>query len=310
MSLENMSITILDDPDKKVRPDGAIRGDVAWKLFLPDAMGDVSVKERNRTIKLAGWLWDELSERLGSMRRTGTGDVFILTPQLTYEGMELVIRLASMWSDEVYVIDSPDDSTNLGNHGDNRWMAPVINLNTVTDGTPLQRAMTIDHHDSITTFLMPALGTAKSFMRTYRIKKGMTYSRLHSHSAVEEHYIVLEGTGTLRYGKNIAEIREGDIVSKPVGPDNYSQFIADHDSELRILDIEVWPDTTLNAKDVVLYPDHREIFLRGQGWRAILPSDTLMDASDFNQNYDNGYERMRDGTWKPKNLPGVSERSE
>ncbi len=301
-----MPIVFLIDPDKKVRPEGAIRADVAWKLFLPDIMGDISTKYRKGLSKFVQWLWGELSDRLGFLRKAPAQDVYVITPPLTPAAMELVARIASMWSDAVHAIEKPDEGTDLKSAGKNLWTPPVINLGA--SSTPLIKSMTMEHHDGDTTFLMPALGSSKAFMRTYLIRRGMCYSRLHSHSAVEEHYFVLEGKGTLRYGAHSVDLISGDLVSKPIGPDNYSQFIADKGSEMKILDIEVWPDTRNDTKDAVLYPDHKELLLRGQGWGSIIQSDTLMPPDDFGINYDTGYERQKDGSWKAKKIPGLKER--
>lgn len=301
-----MSIVILIDPDKKVRPENAVRADVAWKLYLPEKMGDVSFSERKGLTKFTHWLWWELSDRLGFMRKGAEEVTYIITPLLTESAKELMTRICSMWSDEVFAVNAPNEGTDLRDAGQNLWKAPVVNVES--EGGPLMESMTQDHHDSVTTFFMPALGSAKSFMRTYRIKKGSSYSRLHSHSAVEEHYLVLEGKGSLRYGRRHVAVKKGDMISKPVGPDNFSQFIADADDDMKILDIEVWPDTTMNAKDTVLYPDHREVFMRGQAWSAIIQADELMGADDFQKNYDTGYVRERDGSWTPERFPGFDER--
>lgn len=305
-----MPITILDDPDKTVRPEGAVRCDVAWKLFLPDLMGDVKLAKSRDVARFTAWLWNELSDRLGSLRMNRADEVFVLAPSLTDEASELLVRICSMWSDEVYVVRKPNDRTDLKNRGENAWIAPKANVYNGADRSPLLKSQSLEHHDSITMFLMPALGSTRSFMRTYLIRNGMTYARLHSHSAVEEHYLILKGKGTLRYGRNIVDVREGDLVSKPVGPDNFTQFVADRDSELKILDIEVWPDTTMGSKDVVLYPDHKEVFFRGQGWSAIVPSEDMFSADDFQENYDTGYERRKDGSWVSKSVPGVPDRED
>lgn len=302
-----MAIIILNDPEKKVRPAGAIRGDVAWKLFLPDSMGDVDVGRRKDMNKFTNWLWRELGERLGNLMRRGEDDVYILTPPLSDAARELLVRIASMWSDDVHEIMKPDENTDLGQRGRNLWMGPVVNT-LGEDGTPLLTAMKMDHHESDTTFLMPALGSARAFMRTYTIGEGETYARLHSHSAVEEHYLVLEGSGELRYGSHTVRLKKGDLVSKPVGPDNFSQFLGSG-GKLKLLDIEIWPDNTGDAKDAVIYPDHGELYLRGEGWSAIIPTESIMGSDDFSHNYDAGYERKADGTWVPKKVPGVPERN-
>lgn len=301
-----MPVTFLIDPEKKVRPEGAIRADVAWKLFLPDSMGDIPAENRKGISRLVQWLWRELSDHLGFLRKGAENNTYVITPGLTPSARELMVRVGSMWCDEVHAIEKPDEKTDLGVLGKNLWLPPVLNLWNLD--TPLMESLTMEHHDGNTTFLMPALGSSKAFMRTYEIKEGACYSRLHSHSSVEEHYYVLDGKGTMRYGGHTVEVKAGDLVSKPVGPDNQSQFIADRGKKMKILDIEVWPDNGNDAKDAVLYPDHKELFLRGQGWGAIIQSDNIMPPEDFRENYDLGYERQNDGSWKGKSTPGMKER--
>ena len=47
------------------------------------------------------------------------------------------------------------------------------------------------------------------------------------------------------------DISQGDLISKPLGPDVPTQLLADRGVPLRILDTEIWPDSTRTAKDVV-----------------------------------------------------------
>ena len=303
-----MAIKILVDPDKGIRPAGAIRCDVAWKLFIPDHMGDFPEGERIRVSKLVNWLWDELSARLGFLRKSSTETTWVITPPLSDAARDLMVRICSMWSNEVYTLSGKKGPEGLEETGENLWTPPVLNVYGNRENDAAAKKLTADHHGNVTRYLMPALGSTKAFMRTYRIPKGGTYARLHSHSAVEEHYLVLEGKGTLRTGDHSIAVGVGDLVSKPIGPDNASQFVADLGEELLILDIEVWPDPSQTTKDLVHYPDHGELLLRGQGWSGIVPSDALMDADDFSKNYDYGYRRSVNGKWSPREVRGMKRR--
>ena len=303
-----MTIKILVDPHRGTRPAGAIRCDIAWKLFIPDHMGDLPEGDGARVSKLVNWLWDELSNQLGFLRKSSTGTTWVITPPLSEAGRDLTVRICSMWSDEVYMVSDKKGPEGLEETGENLWAPPVLNVYGNSEKDAAAKKLTANHHGNVTRYLMPALGSTKAFMRTYRIPNGSTYARLHSHSAVEEHYLVLEGKGTLRTGDHSVAVGVGDLVSKPIGPDGTSQFVADLGVELLILDIEVWPDTSRTTKDLVHYPDHGEIFLRGQGWSGTVPSDALMDADDFRKNYDYGYRRSSDGKWSPKEVPGLRRR--
>lgn len=304
-----MKIVILTDPDKKIRPSNSVRADVAWKLFMPDSMGDIPREGRKTILNFTNWLWTELGDRLGTMNKKAESVVYMLTPDLSGAARELLLRVSSMWADEVHIINGPEKDADLEKIGENLWTKPVLNVISDSDSA-LAETMTQENHNDKTVFLMPSLGSNKAFMRTYSIKPGSTYARLHSHSAVEEHYLVLKGRGSLRYGSHKVGLEEGDLVSKPIGPDNYSQFIADEGEEMKVLDIEVWPDNLHRTKDIVLYPDHKEILMRGEGWYSIVQEDSLLSPDDFGRNYDAGYERNPDGSWSPKNIPGFKTREE
>lgn len=303
-----MTIKILIDPPKNVRPDGAIRADVAWKLFLPDFMGDLPKTGMHRIRKLRHWLWGELGEKLGYMKVNAADSVYILTPELSAAGKEFLIRTCSLWDDEVVTVQGKNGEYDIGKSSENLWTAPVVNVNKPPeDGSALSYL-----HESLVegshTFFSPILGATKSFVRAYTIAEGNTYSRFHSHTVREELYLILNGNGTLRVSGHRTAVTEGDLISKPLGPDISTQFLADRGEALRVLDIEIWPDDEKRTKEVVGYPDHGELLFSGTGWDIIAPSDSLMDLEDSMKNYDAGYRRNRDGSWTPADVPGVKKR--
>jgi uncharacterized cupin superfamily protein len=140
------------------------------------------------------------------------------------------------------------------------------------------------------------------------LRPGTASARLHSHSLVDEYYLILGGRGTLRMGTHAVEVETGCLVGKPVGPDLTSHFVADRGENLRILDIEVWPDPTHRAKEIVHYPDFGEVYLRGPGWNLAVPEDALTTAAELGEHYEHGYRRRKDGTWEPRDLPGAPAR--
>lgn len=304
-----MAINILENPDKNTRPDKAIRMDVAWKLFLPEFMGDIPAKTPTALVEISGWLWNQLSIRCGSLMKDNQ-DVWIITPELTEGGRKFVIRIASFWSGEVYVISEQQfkEYRKFQTGDKNAWIPPVMNAYPdLREHDDLERLCEKDS-DSMTWPLSPLLGFGHAYMRVYEIEPGKTFARLHSHSGVEEHYLVLDGEGTLRNGEHETRIVKGDLISKPTGPDMSSQLLSRADGKLLILDIEIWPDRNRRTKDVVIYPDHREILLRGEGWSNLIPMDAVLDASDMDRNYSTGYERTLDGGHNAKKIPGFEPR--
>lgn len=304
-----MAINIIENPGKATRPDKAIRMDVAWKLFLPEYMGDLPEGEPEMLVDISGWLWNELSRRLGSFMKKGE-DTWILTPEMTEGGRKFVIRMCSFWSPEVYLMKDGQYSEyrRFQTNELNVWTPPVMNVYPTAGGQ--DGFEKLKYHDAYETTwpLSPLLGFGHAYMRVYEIKPGKTYARLHSHSGVEEHYLVLDGSGTFRTAEHDVSISRGDIIAKPTGPDLSSQLIAPENSSLLILDIEIWPDRNRRTKDVVLYPDHSEILLRGEGWSNMIPNDAVQGAEDLDCYYSTGYERKLDGSHKPKKIPGFEPR--
>lgn len=304
-----MAINILENPGKNTRPEKAVRMDVAWKLFLPDFMGDIPPNSSADLVEISGWLWNELSKRCGTLAKKDQ-DTWILTPELTEGGREFVTRIASFWTDNVYVFSETQfkEYRKLQIMENNRWIPPVMSVYPgLRDHGSLEK-LGYGDRDGTTWPLSPLLGFAHAYMRVYEIEPGKTFARLHSHSGVEEHYLVLDGEGTLRNGEHETRIVKGDLISKPTGPDMTSQLLSASDGKLLILDIEIWPDRNRRTKDVVIYPDHREILLRGEGWGNIIPMGAVHDASDLDSHYDTGYERTLDGGYNSKKIPGFKPR--
>ena len=303
-----MAIKILIDPPKKVRPEGAIRADVGWKLYLPDSMGDLPQSARGRLEPFRHWLWWELSTRLGFLKRDSATTVHIHTPPLTEEGNDFLMRTCSFWSDEVYAVSPSNGEYDPDMVGENIWTAPVVNVKEDhNDDSALGKMTEVSDEEPYTPFSQ-VLGATKSSIVTYTIRPGKTFSRFHSHTAREELYLVLKGRGSARIGGHKVEIREGDLISKPLGPDLSSQLLADLGEDLKIMDVEIWPEDERKSKDLVAYPDHGELDLFGEGWNFMIPSDAINSFKDAMENYSTGYRRKLDGSWEPKEIPGFEKR--
>jgi len=214
------------------------------------------------------------------------------------DGLDFVLRLASFWADEVYVKKS-------GVVSENMWRKPVVNV--FDDGTldGSERALTSKKENgSVDRFLMPLLGPGRAFFRVRVVEKGESAARFHSHSHVDEYYLILEGRGTLRYNGKEIGVKPGDLVGKPTGPEAATQLIADKGERLRILDMEVWHQQAQYSKDVIVDPDFKEMLLSGEGWATIIPEDALINPEDFWRHYNEGYTRTKDGGWSPARLRG------
>jgi len=78
-------------------------------------------------------------------------------------------------------------------------------------------------------------------------KRGCPY---HLHHAQEEAFVVLEGRGTLRVAGEMLELKAGDVVFIPPGPDYPHQIVNTSDAPLKYLSI-----STRESPEVVEYPD-------------------------------------------------------
>lgn len=113
------------------------------------------------------------------------------------------------------------------------------------------------------------------------IEKGDSSARMHAPTRVGEHYMILEGRGTLRFNGRSVALGPGDPVGRPTGPDAATYLIADGGERLRMLDTEMWSErskgTGRTAKDLTYLPVYEEAPLRAPGG-AVLPSGPLFST--------------------------------
>lgn len=283
-----------------------VRWDLAWALFLPDSPGELPAGDSRQSLPLARWYWETMGRIGGRLRSQDEGPVWCIVPPLSPAAQEFATRLASFWSDEIYWLTADDPETGCPAEAENCWLAPVYDVTTLPQaGTLRAHFGEVDQHGEEAWYAMPALGVGRAFFRVEVIPPGKATARLHSHSAVDEYYLVLSGRGTLRMGAHAIAVGPQQLIGKPIGPDLTSHLVADQGDVLTVLDMEVWPDATLSAKDVVSYPDFNELFYRGSGWGAIAPQDGLSNPEDFRRHYDEGYRRKSDGNWEPQAIPGT-----
>jgi uncharacterized cupin superfamily protein len=257
--------------DEEVR-DGSLRADRAWELFFESK---VSLERGAGLHMFANWLWDVLGEKAGNLNRDSKGEVTVTIPSsLDPAALDYILRLVSFWADDVRV------NKRDGKMSENLWRRPVINLlDDAREGAERVLMGEMDEAGSTELNMMPLLGPGRAFFSVQVIAKGEMTANLHSHSAVDEYYLILEGKGTLRFNGKETEVKQGDIIGKPTGPDATSHLLANRGERLRILDMELWPQrfstTSTTSKDLVFYPDLKQIMMRGPGWSATIPQEAL-----------------------------------
>jgi uncharacterized cupin superfamily protein len=84
----------------------------------------------------------------------------------------------------------------------------------------------------------------------YDLLPGSTGFNLHAHYGMEEMFVVLSGTPTLRTADSEEELKRGDFVFMPRGPDGLHTFTNPTETPARILAF-----STLPLPEVVLYPE-------------------------------------------------------
>lgn len=98
------------------------------------------------------------------------------------------------------------------------------------------------------------LGSKKIGMTLVELEPGNKAWPYHLHFGQEEMFVVLDGTGTLRYDGTRYELSTGDVVLTPPGPNTAHQIINTSKQKLRYL--------ALSSKDdpeVCYYPDSDKI---------------------------------------------------
>ena len=86
---------------------------------------------------------------------------------------------------------------------------------------------------------------------------GKTAFPFHYHSAIEEGIYVLEGTGTMRIGGDRVEVRAGDYIAFPAGPETSHQLTNSGSGPLRYLALSA-PAAPVTL-DIVVYPDSKKV---------------------------------------------------
>ena len=273
--------------------------DLAWNLFFPGSDGK-HPHYSDLLYPFTNWLWVTLGSRSGFMLINKKSEISFKIPDLEISALQFITRILSMWFDEV-IVEKGDGSK------ENSWTFPLTN---VYDENLDESEKATQRSGEGFSFrnLMPLLGPSRVFATVEFLGPGQVSARLHSHSSIDEFYLIIEGSATLRMNDKTRIVKRGDLISKPTGPDLTSQIIADQGNSVRILDIEVHPYPDPRTKEVVHYPDHGEILLHGHGWSSVIPDSTALSLEDFDRNYEKGYFRNKDGSWEPKDVPGYRKR--
>ena len=116
-------------------------------------------------------------------------------------------------------------------------------------------------------------GSKNLYVNIDLVKPEAISVKYHSHSLLEEFFIILEGTGKLRLNNRELKVKKGDFFAKPPGRNIAHQFINDSNCILKILDFGI-----KNENDIVSYPDEDVILVKKSN-KAFKIKDELKDWS-------------------------------
>jgi uncharacterized cupin superfamily protein len=131
----------------------------------------------------------------------------------------------------------------------------ILNLADVelTDAAPEDRPQgaSADLYDLRRGAVASRIGARKLAYRVIAVAPGKRACPFHSHRVEEEMFLILAGSGELRYGTTRHPLRSGDVVACPTGgPDSAHQIINTGEVELRYLAV-----SNVAEMDICEYPD-------------------------------------------------------
>jgi uncharacterized cupin superfamily protein len=154
---------------------------------------------------------------------------------------------------------------------------PVINI----DDAMTHHGANGDAFGYSMTELAGALGAKAIGANLTRVPPGKAAFPFHHHYANEEHFFVLSGTGVLRHGTEIHDVKKYDyIVHLPGGPERSHQLINTGIEDLVYLAI-----STNAIPDVVGYPDSAKTGVRTATYGDENSRFLLSDDSKNNDGY-------------------------
>ncbi len=108
-----------------------------------------------------------------------------------------------------------------------------------------------DRYEARSAFASRQMGARKLGFNVTAVPPGKRAFPLHNHQSVEEMFLILEGEGQLRLGKDVYAVRAGDLVScPPGGRETAHQFVNTGTAELKFLAV-----STREQIDLCDYPD-------------------------------------------------------
>lgn len=119
------------------------------------------------------------------------------------------------------------------------------------------------------------LGATKLGCKLVVLSPGKRAWPYHLHHAQEEMFVIIEGSGTLRYDGERHPVRRGDVIFTPTGPGTAHQIINTSEAELRYLAFSSNSDA-----EVCEYPDSGKVGAYGDNLNFLAPASAEVDYWD------------------------------
>ncbi len=126
---------------------------------------------------------------------------------------------------------------------------PFINI----DNLEFKKQQNGDRFEANIAPIGALIGAERLGYRMVVLPPGKAAWPFHSHLVNEEMFFILEGTGTLRHGKEDYKIKSGDVICSPPKKDLPHQIVNSSDAQLKYLAISTNVDP-----DICLYPDSKK----------------------------------------------------
>lgn len=128
--------------------------------------------------------------------------------------------------------------------------SPIRNI-ADTEGVPMQPEGGSDVFGALVASFGRDIGLGQLGVMYIQVAPGKRAFPFHNHLANDEMFVILEGTGTYRFGDAEYALRPGDVCAAPKGgPDTAHQIINSGDKDLKYLGI-----STMRDPEMVEYPD-------------------------------------------------------
>jgi len=138
-------------------------------------------------------------------------------------------------------------------------MKPFLNLDELNDYEENSHGPFAEKYAGVS----DKIGAQKLDYSVTILQPGMKVCPFHNHRVIEEMFLILEGSGTLRFGGEEHPLKVHDIIACPPGGHEVAhQIINTSDAELRYLCL-----STSEESDICEYPDSNKMmaYTRGDG---------------------------------------------